>query len=63
MDELKLQFNESITTTKSQLDHIQVNVYVANVPRNECKFGVVKSYWPNFHKANHIAFKLLNSHF
>ncbi len=37
MDELKLQFNENITTTKSQLDHIQVNVCVANVPKNERK--------------------------
>jgi hypothetical protein len=61
MDELKLLFNESITTTKSQLDHIQMNVCVANVPRDECKFGVIKSYWPNFHKAIHIAFKLLKT--
>ncbi len=58
MDELKLLFNENITTTKSQLDHIQVNVRVANIPINECEFGVIKSYWPNFHKVIHIAFKL-----
>jgi len=33
----------------------------ANVPRNECKFGVTKTYWPYFHKPIYITFKLPNT--
>jgi hypothetical protein len=50
------QFNESITRVVSQLYHIWVNV-----PRNECKFGVTKAYWSDFHKPIYIAFKLSNT--
>jgi hypothetical protein len=47
MDKFKLksQFNESTTKVGSQLDHVW-----ENVPRNECKFGVTKAYWLDFHK-------------
>jgi hypothetical protein len=50
---LKSQLNRSITKAKSQLDHIW-----ANVPRSECKFGVIETYLSNFHKLIYIAFKL-----
>jgi hypothetical protein len=58
MDKLKLksQFSENTTKIRSQLDHIW-----ANVPRNECKYGVTKAYWLDFHKPNYIAFKLPNA--
>jgi len=51
--QLKSQFNESTTKVGFQLNHIW-----ANNPRNECKFGVIKAYWSNFHKLIYIAFKL-----
>jgi hypothetical protein len=53
---LKSQFNESTTKAGSQLNHIW-----ANVLRNECKYGVTKAYWLNFHKPIYIAFKLPNT--
>ncbi len=54
--QLKSQFSESITKVRSQLNHIW-----ANVPRNECKFGVIEVYSSNFHKLIYIAFKLPNT--
>ncbi len=54
--QLKSQFNEIVTKAKFQLDHIQ-----ANVLRNECKYGVIKTYWSNFHKPIYIAFKTPNT--
>jgi hypothetical protein len=54
--QLKSQFNKSTTKVGFQLDHIW-----ANVPRNECKFGVTKAFWSNFHKPIYIAFKLANT--
>ncbi len=51
--QLKSQFNENTTKARSQLDHIW-----ANALGNECKFGVTKTYWSNFHKPTYIAFKL-----
>jgi len=59
MDKFKLksQFSENTTKVGSQLDHIW-----ANVPRNECKFGVTKAYWLGFHKPIYIACKLPNTH-
>jgi hypothetical protein len=58
MDKLKLksQFNENTTKVEYQLDHIW-----ANVPRNECKYGVIEAYWSYFQILVHIAFKLLNT--
>jgi hypothetical protein len=56
MDKFKLGFNESTTKVGFQLDHIW-----ANVPKNECKFGVTEAYWPNIHKSIYIAFKLPNA--
>jgi hypothetical protein len=53
---LKSQFNGSTTKLGSQLDHIW-----ANVLGNECKFGVTKAYWSDFHKPIYIAFKLLST--
>jgi hypothetical protein len=41
--QLKSQFSESITKVGSQLHHIW-----ANIPKNECKFGVTEAYWSNF---------------
>jgi hypothetical protein len=52
--QLKSKFNENTTNVK--LDHIWTNV-----PRNECKYGVAKKYWSDFHKLIYIAFKLLNT--
>jgi hypothetical protein len=43
--QLKSQFNESTTKVGSQLNHIW-----ANVLENECKSGVTKAYWSDFHK-------------
>jgi hypothetical protein len=54
--QLKLQFNESTTKVRSQLEHIWVNVL-----RNKCKFGVIEAYWSNFHKPIYITFKLPNT--
>jgi hypothetical protein len=54
--QLKLQFSESTTKARSQLDHIW-----ANIPRNECKSCVTKAYWLDFHKPIYIAFKLPNT--
>ncbi len=58
MDKFKLksQFSEINTKVRSQLDHIW-----ANVLGNECKFGVIKAYWLDFHKLIYIAFKLPNA--
>jgi hypothetical protein len=53
---LKSQFNESTTKARSQLNHIW-----ANVLRNECKYGAIKTYWSDFHKPIFIAFKLSNT--
>jgi hypothetical protein len=53
---LKSQFNESTTKTRFQLDHIW-----ANVPGNECKYGVTKAYWSHFDRPIYIAFKLPNT--
>jgi hypothetical protein len=54
--QLKSQFNESATKVGSQLDHIW-----ANILGNECKFGVTKAYWLDFHNSIYIAFKLPNT--
>jgi hypothetical protein len=54
--QLKSQFNENATKVGYQLDHIWANVLV-----NECKYGVIKAYWSNFHKPIYIAFKLPNT--
>jgi len=43
--QLKSQFSESTTKVGSQLNHIWENVH-----GNECKYGVTKAYWSNFHK-------------
>jgi hypothetical protein len=53
--QLKSQFNENHKNV-SPLNHIW-----PNVPRNECKLGVTKTYWSNFHKLIYIAFKLPNT--
>jgi hypothetical protein len=53
---LKSQLDKNITKAKSQLDHIW-----ANVPRSECKFGVIETYLSIFHKLIYIAFKLPNT--
>jgi hypothetical protein len=52
---LKLQFSENTTKFRSQLDHIW-----ANVPKNECEYGVIEAHWLDFHKPIYIAFKLPN---
>jgi hypothetical protein len=54
--QLKSQFNESTTKVGFQLNHIW-----ADVPRNECKSSVTKTYWLDFHKPIYIAFKLRNT--
>jgi hypothetical protein len=54
--QLKSQFNENTTKVGFQLNHIW-----AHVLENECKSGVTKTYWSNFHKPFYIAFKLLNT--
>jgi hypothetical protein len=36
--QLKLQFSESTTKVESQLDHIW-----ANIPKNQCKYGVIET--------------------
>ncbi len=58
MDKFKLksQFNENTTKVGFQLDHVW-----ANVLGNECKFGVTKAYWLDFHKLIYLAFKLPNT--
>jgi len=53
---LKSQVNENTTKVGSQSDHIWANVF-----GNECKFGVIKAYWSNFHKLIYFAFQLLNT--
>jgi hypothetical protein len=53
--QLKSQFIENTTKVGSQLNHIW-----ANVLGNECKYGVKKTYWSNFHELIYIAFKLPN---
>ncbi len=32
-----------------------------HVPRNECKYGVIKAYWEIFHKPIYIVSKLPNT--
>jgi hypothetical protein len=54
--QLKSQFNESTTKARSQLNHIW-----ANVPANEYKSNVSKTYWSDFHKLIYIVFKLPNT--
>jgi len=54
--QLKSQFSENITKVGFQLNHIW-----ANVPENECKYGVIEAYWSDFHKLIYIAFKLPNT--
>jgi hypothetical protein len=54
--QLKSQFNENTTKARSQLNHIW-----ANVPGNEYKSNVTKTYWSDFHKLIYIAFKLPNT--
>jgi hypothetical protein len=54
--QLKSQFNENITKVGFQLNHIW-----ANVPKNECKYNVIKTYWLDFHKPIYITFKLPNT--
>jgi hypothetical protein len=54
--QLKSQLNENITKVGFQLDHIW-----ANVLGNECKYGIIKTYWSDFHKLIYIAFKLPNT--
>jgi len=34
---------------------------MANIPRNECKYGVIGAYLLDFHKPICIAFKLPNT--
>jgi hypothetical protein len=47
-------FIKEITKKKKQeIDHIW-----ANDPKNECKFGISKAYWSDFHKLIYTAFKL-----
>jgi hypothetical protein len=55
MDKFKLGFSESTIKVGFQLDHMW-----ANVPENECKYGVTKAYWSNLYKSIYIAFKLPN---
>ncbi len=40
---------------------IQLNYIWVNVLKNECKSGVIKAYWPTFHKPIYIASKLPNT--
>jgi hypothetical protein len=42
--QLKSQCSESTIKVGSHLDHIW-----ANVCGNECKYGVIETYWSNFH--------------
>jgi hypothetical protein len=44
MDKFKLGFHESTTKVGFQLDQIWANVF-----ENECKYGVIETYWPNLH--------------
>jgi hypothetical protein len=54
--ELKSQFKNITTKARSQLYHIW-----SNVLGNESKLGVLKTYWPDFHKPICMAFKLLDA--
>jgi len=54
--QLKSQFSENTIKVGFQLDHVW-----ANVLENECKYGVTKTYWSNFHKMIYITFKLPNT--
>ncbi len=54
--ELKSKFKNIITKVESQLDHIWTNI-----PKNESKLGVSKTYWLGFHKPINMAFKLPNT--
>jgi hypothetical protein len=58
MDKFKLksQFSENTTKVEFQLDHMW-----ANIPGNECKYGVIEAYWLYFHNLICIAFKLQNT--
>jgi len=39
MDKFKLRYSENTTKVRFQLNHMW-----ANVPENECKYGVTKAY-------------------
>jgi hypothetical protein len=54
--QLKSQFNDSTTQVGFPLNHIWANVF-----GNECKYGVIETYWSDFHKLMYIAFKLPNT--
>jgi hypothetical protein len=54
--ELKSQFKNITTKIGSQSNHIW-----SNVLGNDIKLGVLKAYWPKFHKPIYMAFKLLNT--
>jgi hypothetical protein len=53
--QLKSQFSENTTKVGYELNYIWTNVL-----GNECKFGVTKAHWLDFHKPTYIAFKLPN---
>jgi hypothetical protein len=54
--QLESQFSENNTIIGSQLHHIW-----ANVPRNECKSSVIKTYWSDFQKPIYITLRLPNT--
>jgi hypothetical protein len=54
--QLKSQFNENTKKARSKLDHTWKNVC-----GNECKDGVIETYWLDFQKLIYIAFKLPNT--
>ncbi len=56
MEEFELKTQISEVPQKSNFNyHVWVNVSL-----NEYKFGVIETYWPNFHKLIYNALKLLN---
>jgi hypothetical protein len=55
---LKSQFSENTTKVGFQLNHI-----LANVLRNECKFGVIEAYGLDFHKLSYILCSNYQTHF
>jgi len=54
--QLKSQFSENTTIIGSQLNHIW-----ADVPGNECKSSVIKTYWSDFQKPIYIPLRLPNT--
>jgi hypothetical protein len=44
--QLKSQFSENTTKVGSQLNHMWANVH-----ENKCKYGVIETYWLDFHKS------------